>query len=172
MERLKRNPGAWLLMIGGVAIGLSTFLRWFEFTNVSTGSTTELRAFQSVTGQTLLLIGTLILICGFGVAASSAGGRFLWGGLGLLLGGVVLAGAIWGLVDPESFAANAATTQAISKLSLPGAIESASDTATKAFADGTLTVSVQIGLWFGLLSGLVATLGGLLSFRKKRPAEE
>jgi len=171
MDRLKRNPGAWLLMIGGIAIGLSTFLRWFEFTNVSTGTTTELRAFHSVTGQTLLLIGTLILICGFGVAASSAGGRFLWGGLGLLFGALVLAGAIWGLVDPQGFAANAATTQAISKLALPGSIENASDAATKAFDDGTLTVSIQIGLWFGLLSGLIATAGGLLSFRKKRPAE-
>jgi hypothetical protein len=124
-----------------------------------------------VTGQTLLLIGVLILICGFGVAASSAGGRFLWGGLGLLFSALVLAGAIWGLVDPQGFAANAATTQAISRLALPGSIENASDAATKAFDDGTLTVTIQIGLWFGLLAGLIATAGGLLSFRKKRPAE-
>ena len=127
---------------------------WFDFTNTSTGTSTTLRALDAVTGQTILFIGCLVALCALGVAASSAGGRFLWGGLGLLMAGLVLAGAIWALVDPESFSSNMATTQAISKLALPGSIESASDAATKAFDDGTLTVSARIGVWVALIAGL------------------
>ena len=172
MERLKRNPGAWGLAIGGVVIVVSTVMIWFDYTNTSTGTSTTLRALDAVTGQTILFIGCLVALCALGVAASSAGGRFLWGGLGLLMAGVVLVGAIWALVDPESFSSNMATTQAISKLALPGSIESASDAASKAFDDGTLTVAVRIGVWVALAGGLIGVAGGLLSFRKKRPAEE
>jgi hypothetical protein len=172
MDRLKRNPGAWGLMIGGIVIVVSTVLIWFDYTNVSTGNSSTLRALDAVTGQTILFMGCLVALCGLGVAASSAGGRFLWGGLGLLMAGIVLAGAIWALVDPESFSSNMATTQALSKLALPGNIESASDAASKAFDDGTVTVAIRIGVWIGLVGGLIGTAGGILSFRKKRPSVE
>jgi hypothetical protein len=172
MDRIKRSPGAWGLAIGGVVIAVSTLLVWFDYANASAGTSAHLRAFDAVTGQTVMLMGTLVAICGLGVAASSGGGRFLWGGLGLLMAGLVFAGTIWAIVDPESFSSNLATTQALSRLALPGSIESASDAASEAFDDGTITVAVQIGVWIALLGGLVGTLGGILSFRKKRPAEE
>lgn len=170
MERLKRNPGAWGLLIGGAVIAVSTLMNWFQYTNASAGTSADLRLIQSVSGGTVLLIGCLVALCGLGVTASGGGGRFLWGGLGLLMAAVVLAAAIWGLVAPESASSAVATTQALSKLALPGAIESASDAATKAFDEGTISVSVQFGLFVGLLGGLIGTLGGLFSFRKKRPA--
>jgi len=172
MDGLKRNPGVWGLLIGGVIIAGSTLMNWFEYTNASAGGSAELRLIQSVSGGTVLLTGCLIALCGLGVTASGGGGRFLWGGLGLVLAVIVLGVSIWGLVAPESASSVVATTQALTKLSLPGAIDSASDTATKAFDDGTITVSVQIGLIAGLVGAVIATLGGLLSFRKKRPAVE
>ena len=172
MERLKRNPGAWGLLIGGAVIAVSTLMNWFTYTNPSSGASSDLRLIQSVSGGTVLMIGFLVALCGLGVTASGGGGRFLWGGLGLLMAAIVLGIAIWGLVSPESASAVVATTQSLSKLALPGAIESASDTATKALDDGTITASAQIGLFVGLIGGLIGTLGGLFSFRKKRPAVE
>jgi hypothetical protein len=171
MERLKRNPGGWGLVLGG-AIGLvSIFFSWVSVTNTTAHVTEKFPMFRAVTGQTMGFLALLAMIAGLGVMASSGGGRFLWGLLGLLGAGTVLAVSLVAIFSPSTLAAWIATTQSISTLSLSKTQESVNATMTAAFDDGTLTASVAFGAFIGLVGGLLGVAGAILGFRKKAEAE-
>jgi len=141
---------------------------WLKVTN-SAGSETSIRAASTVTGQTILLLGFLALVCGFGVIASHGGGRYWFAGLGLLCALVALAFAVWGLVDAGGLAARMAASQAYQDLALPGSADAVQENVQAGFDSGQLSASIGLGLIIGLIGGLLMLVGALLSFTK-RPA--
>jgi hypothetical protein len=169
MERLKRNPATWGLMIGGAIVVASTFFAWL----VVEGGGREARiiAINMVAGQTILFLGIFAIVCGLLVLISLGKGRYVWATLGLLAAGVAVAAALWGLVDPDGLAARFADVEAISTTitispDLPG------DDVSQLFDEGTLSARAAIGLFIGLCGGVLAVLGALFSYRFTPPIAE
>lgn len=162
---MKRNPGAWGLVLGAVVAAVAMFLTWIEVTN-SAGASEQYRAFETVTGKSLFALAILTVLSGVGVIASQAGGRFVWAFLGLVGGGVLLAASIWAIADPAGFTTFAVESEAVTKLTSGSAVQQSGEAVKAAFADGTLTASAQLGAVVGLVGASLATLGALLSFRR------
>jgi hypothetical protein len=165
MDRLKRNPGAWGLVLGAAVAAVAMFMTWIEVTN-STGASEQYRAFETVTGKSLFGLAILTVLSGVGVIASQAGGRFVWAFLGLVGGGVLLAASIWAIADPAGFTTFAVESEAVTKLTSGSAVQQSGEAVKAAFADGSLTASAQLGAVVGLVGASLATLGALLSFRR------
>lgn len=162
---MKRNPGAWGLVLGAAVAAVAIFLTWIEVTN-SAGASEQYRAFETVTGKSLFGLAILTVLSGVGVIASQAGGRFVWAFLGLVGGGVLLAASIWAIADPAGFTTFAVESEAVTKLTSGSAVQQSGEAVQAAFADGTLTASAQLGAVVGLVGASLATLGALLSFRR------
>jgi hypothetical protein len=174
MERLKRNPATWGLILGGVIVVASTFFAWLAVE--SRGGDERIRALDTVAidtvaGQTILFLGFVAILCGPLVLISLGKGKYVWATLGLLAAGVVAAAALWGLVDADGLAARFADLEAFSTTitispDLPGNVVSQS------FDEGTLSARAAIGLFIGLGGGVLAVLGALLSYRFTPPGAE
>jgi len=72
MDRLKRNPGAWGLVLGAAAAAVAMLLTWIEVTN-SAGASEQYSAIETVAGKSLLGLAILTVLSGVGVIASQAG---------------------------------------------------------------------------------------------------
>jgi hypothetical protein len=174
MERLKRNPATWGLILGGAIVVASTFFAWLAVE--SRGGDERIRALDTVAidtvaGQTILFLGFVAILCGPLVLSSLGKGRYVWATLGLLAAGVVAAAALWGLVDADGLAARFADLEAFSTTitispDLPG------DVVNQPFDEGTLSARAAIGLFIGLGGGVLAVLGALLSYRFTPPVAE
>ncbi len=171
MERLKRNPAAWGLILGGAVVLLSAFLVWLRVQDVASGSQLDVRAVKSTTGQTILFLGILAAICGGGVLGSGGRGKYAWATLGLIACIVVLGLAIYGLVDAAGLATRFATAQAWSELS-SSSITYSADNVKAAFADGSLSASIAFGLLVGLVGSALGALGALLCYRYTPPGAD
>ncbi|MGZ8602814.1 MAG: hypothetical protein ACXWXN_09895 [Actinomycetota bacterium] len=57
MERLKRNPAGWGLILGGAIVVFSTFFVWLVVTH-DDGQEARIRAVEDVTGQTICSSGS------------------------------------------------------------------------------------------------------------------
>jgi hypothetical protein len=169
MERLKRNPGVWGVVLGGLIVLVSTFFPWFKLTNTANGVSTKVTPLNSVSGQTILLIAILAMMCGLGILVAGGKGRIVWALLALLCGVVMLVAAILGLFSPSTLAERFATTAVISKLVLSTSISNATQAITQALNSGAVTASTALGSIVGVVGGALATLGALLSF--KTPAK-
>jgi energy-coupling factor transporter transmembrane protein EcfT len=165
MDRLKRNPGAWGLVLGAAVAAVAMLLTWIEVTN-SAGASEQYRAIETVTGKSLFGLAILTVLSGVGVIASQAGGRFVWASLGLLGGGMLLAASVVAIADPAGFTTFAVKSEAVTKLMSGPAIQQSGESVQAAFADGLLTASAQLGAVVGLVGASLATLGALLSFRR------
>ncbi|HET6715193.1 MAG TPA: hypothetical protein VFI59_15985 [Actinomycetota bacterium] len=170
MERLKRNPAGWGLVLGGAVVSASTLLTWFVVEGG--GGDERIRAIEAVSGQTILFLGVAALICGVLVMISLGGGKYVWATLGLLASGVALAAAIWGVVDTEGLAARFADVEAFSTLITFSADASRGDTVTQAFEDGSVSARPAIGMFVALAGGLLAIAGALLSYRYTPPVAD
>jgi len=171
MERLKRNPAGWGLILGGAIVVFSTFFVWLVVTH-DDGQEARIRAIEDVTGQTILFLGVAAALCGLGVLASGGGGKYVWATFGLLLGVVVVAGAAWGIVDADGLAAQFAEVEAMSTVVSTTPDIPQVEAAEQAFADGTLSARVAFGLFIGLAGGLLAMLGALMSYRFTPPGAD
>jgi hypothetical protein len=169
MEKLKRKPGALGLGLGGLVLLLSTFLAWLKISNAEAGIDERIRAASTFTGQTVMLLGFLAIMCGFGVLASAGGGRIWFALLGLLTGAAALAVALWGLFDPAALAAQMASTTTVQNLSIAQTGDTAKSAMDAAFAAGTLDASIAIGLIVGLVGAVLIVLGALFSFKRPAP---
>ena len=178
MERLKRNPATWGLILGGAIVVASTFFAWLEVENRGgdavgdrLADAVDTVAIDTVAGQTILFAGAVAIMCGLLVTISLGKGKYVWATLGLLASGVVAAAALWGLVDADGLAARFADVEAYSTTitispDLPG------DVVSQSFDEGTLSARAAIGLFIGLGGGVLAVLGALLSYRFTPPVAE
>jgi hypothetical protein len=169
MERLKRNPATWGLILGGAIVVASTFFAWLAVE--SRGGDERIAAIDTVAGQTILFLGFVAILCGPLVLISLGKGKYVWATLGLLAAGVVTVAALWGLVDADGLAARFADLEAFSTTitispDLPG------DVASQPFDEGMLSARAAIGLFIGLGGGVLAVLGALLSYRYTPPVAE
>jgi hypothetical protein len=173
MERLKRNPATWGLILGGAIVVASTFFAWLAVE--SRGGDERILAIDTVAidtvaGQTILFLGVVAIMCGPLVLISLGKWTYVGATLGLLAAGVVAAAALWGLVDADGLAARFADLEAFSTTitigpDLPGDVVSQS-------LEGTLSARAAIGLIIGLGGGVLAVLGALLSYRFTPPGAE
>jgi hypothetical protein len=170
MERLKRNPAGWGLILGGAIVVVSTLFAWLVVEGGGTES--RVRAIEAVTGQTILFLGVLAALCGVLVALSLGGGKYIWATLGLLVSAVVVAAAIWGIVDADGLAARFADADAFSRMVTFTPDSSRGDVVSQAFDQGTLTARAAIGLFIGLAGGVLALLGALFSYRYTTPVAD
>lgn len=171
MDRLKRNPVTWGLMLGGAIVVASTFFAWLEVENRGgdavgdrLADALDTVAIDTVAGQTILFTGAVAIMCGLLVTISLGKGKYVWATLGLLASGVVAATALWGLVDADGLAARFADVEEFSTTitispDLPG------DVVSQSFDEGTLSARAAIGLFIGLGGGVLAVLGAFRSYR-------
>jgi hypothetical protein len=177
MERLKRNPTTWGLMLGGAIVVASTFFAWLEVENRGgdavgdrLADALDTVAIDTVAGQTILFTGAVTIMCGLLVTISLGKGKYVWATLGLLASGVVAATALWGLVDADGLAARFADVEEFSTTitispDLPG------DVVSQSFDEGTPSARAAIGLFIGLGGGVLAVQGAFRSYRFTPPAE-
>jgi hypothetical protein len=170
MERLRRNPAGWGLVLGGAIIAGSTLFAWLVVEGA--GAESRVRAIEAVTGQTILFLGVLALVLGVLVMLSLGGGKYVWATLGLLVSAAVVAAAIWGIVDADGLAARFADAEAFSTMVTFTPDSSRGDVVTEAFDQGTLSARAAIGLFIGLAGGVLALLGALLSYRFTPPVAD
>jgi hypothetical protein len=169
MEKLKRKPGALGLGLGGLVLLLSTFLGWLQISNVGEGIDERIRAASTFTGQTVMLVAFLAIMCGLGVLASAGGGRIWFALLGLVTGAAALGVTLWGLFDPAALASQMAGTTTVQNLSIAQTGDTAKSAMDAAFAAGTLDASVAIGLIVALAASVLIVLGALFSFKRPAP---
>jgi hypothetical protein len=170
MERLKRNPAGWGLVLGGAVIAASTLFAWFV---VEGGDGEErIRAIEAVSGQTILFLGVAASICGALVMISLGRGKYIWATLGLLASAVVVGATIWGIVDTDGLAARFSDVEAFSTLVTVDADASRGDAVGDAFEQGTLTARPALGMFIGLAGALLALAGALLSYRYTPPVAD
>lgn len=170
MERLKRNPAGWGLILGGAIVVGSTLFPWLVVENADRDS--RIRAIESVTGQTIMFLGVAALICGVLVMISLGKGKYVWATLGLLASAVVVGAAIWGIVDVDGLAARFADADSMSRMVTFTPDASKTQVVGDAFEAGTLTARVAIGLFIGLAGGALALLGALFSYRFTPPVAD
>jgi hypothetical protein len=170
MERLKRNPAGWGLVLGGAIVVVSTLFTWPV---VEAGGTeSRVRAIEAVTGQTILFLGVLASLFGVLVTLSLGRGKYVWATLGLIASAVVIAAAIWGIVDADGLAARFADAEAFSTIVTFTSDSSRGDVVSEAFDQGTLSARAAIGLFIGLAGGVLALLGALFSYRFTPPVAD
>lgn len=170
MERLKRNPAGWGLVLGGAVVSASTLFAWFV---VEGGDGEErVRAIEAVSGQTILFLGVAASICGALVMISLGRGKYVWATLGLLASAVALGAAIWGVVDTDGLAARFSDVEAFSTLVTLSADGSRGDAVADAFEQGSLSARPALGMFIGLAGGLLAFAGALLSYRYTPPVAD
>lgn len=167
MERIKRNPAGWGLLLGALVALVGSFFAWVRVTNTQTGSTTRVTIFDAVGPQTLFLIAFVLLLCGAGVLASSGKGRYVWALLGLLSAGVLLVAGLTGIFAPDTLATRFAKSQAFSGSLSATAVPSA-DQVKQAFDAGTLTAKAGLGAILGAIGGALGVIGAVLSFGKRK----
>jgi hypothetical protein len=174
MERLKRNPATWGLILGGAIVVASTFFAWLAVE--SQGGDERIRAIDTVAidtvaGQTILFLGVVAILCGPLVLVSLGKAKYVWATLGLLAAGVVTGAALWGLVDADGLAARVADLEAYSTTITVSSETWSGDVVGQSF-DGTLSARAAIGLIIGLGGGVLAVLGALFSYRFMPPGAE
>jgi hypothetical protein len=167
MERLKRNPAGWGLVLGGAVIAASTLFTWFVVEG--DGGEERIRAIEAVSGQTIMFLGLAALICGVLVLISLGRGKYVWATLGLLASA---GAAIWGVVDVDGLATRFADVEAFSTLITFSADASRGDAVGDAFEQGTITARPALGMFIGLAGGLLAMAGALLSHRYTPPVAD
>jgi hypothetical protein len=170
MERLKRNPAGWGLVLGGAVIAASTLFTWFVVEG--DGGEERIRAIEAVSGQTIMFLGVAALICGVLVMISLGKGKYVWATLGLLASAVVVGAAIWGVVDIDGLATRFADVEAFSTLITFSADASRGDAVGDAFEQGTISARPAIGMFVALAGGLLAMAGALLSYRYTPPVAD
>jgi hypothetical protein len=170
MERLKSNPAAWGLILGGAIVVASTLFAWFEVESRSGDE--RIRAIEAVAGQTITFLGAAALVCGLLVMISLGKGKYVWATIGLFAAGAVVAATLWGLVDTDGLAARFADVEAFSTLVTFTPDSSRGDVVSQAFDEGTLSARAAIGLFIGLGGGVLAVLGALLSYRFTPPVAD
>ena len=170
MERLKRNPAGWGLILGGAIVAVSTLFTWLVVEGGGTES--RVRAIEAVTGQTILFLGVLALVLGVLVTLSLGRGKYVWATLGVLVSTVVVAAAIWGIVDADGLAARFADAEAFSTMVTFSPDSSRGDVVSEAFDQGALSARAAIGLFIGLAGGVLALLGALFSYRFTPPVAD
>ena len=170
MERLKRNPATWGLILGGAIVVASTFFAWLavESRGGERIPAIDTVAIDTVAGQTILFLGIVAVLCGVLVTISLGKGKYVWATLGLLAAGVVAAAALWGLVDVDGLTARVADLEAFST-TITISPDSPGDVVSQSFDEGTLSARPAIGLFIGLGGGVLAVLGALLSYRFTPP---
>jgi hypothetical protein len=166
MERLKRNPATWGLILGGAIVVASTLFAWLVVEG--RGGDERASAIDTVAGQTILFLGAVAIVCGLLVMISLGKGKYVWATLGLLAAGVVAAAALWGLVDADGLAARFADVEAFST-TITISPDSPDDVVSQPFDEGTLSARAAIGLFIGLCGGVLAVLGALLCYRYTPP---
>ena len=174
MERLKRNPATWGLILGGAIVVASTFFEWLAVETRGGDeriSAIDNVAIDTVAGQTILFLGIVAVLCGVLVTISLGKGKYVWATLGLLAAGVAAAAALWGLVDADGLAARFADLEAFST-TIPISPDLPGDVVSQSFDEGTLSARAAIGLFIGLGGGVLAVLGAFLSYRFTPPAAE
>jgi hypothetical protein len=170
MERLKRNPAGWGLILGGAIVAASTLFPWLAVEG-SDGDV-RIRAIEGVTGQTLMFLGVAAVLCGVLVMISLGKGKYVWATLGLLASAVVIGAAVWGLVDVDGLAARFADADAFSRMVTFTPDSPKTEVVGDAFEAGTISARVAIGLFIGLAGGVLALLGALLSYRFTPPVAD
>jgi hypothetical protein len=170
MERLKRNPAGWGLVLGGAIVSASTLFPWFVVDDAD--GDMRIRAIESVTGQTILFLGVATLFCGVLVMISLGKGKYVWATLGLLVSAVVVGAAIWGLVDIDGLAARFADAESFSTMVTFTPDAPKTEVVGDALEAGTLSARVAIGLFVGLAGGALALLGALFSYRFTPPVAD
>jgi hypothetical protein len=136
------------------------------------GTESRVRAIEAVTGQTILFLGVLASLFGVLVTISMGRGKHVWATLGLLVSAVVIAAAIWGIVDADGLAARFADAEAFSTIVTFTPDSSRGDVVSEAFDQGTLSARAAIGLFIGLAGGVLALLGALFSYRFTPPVAD
>ena len=170
MERLKRNPAGWGLVLGGAVVAASTLFAWFVVEGG--GGEERVRAIEAVSGQTIMFLGVAALICGVLVMISLGRGKYVWATLGLLASAVAVGAAIWGIVDTDGLAARFSDVEAFSTLVTVDEDASRGDAVADAFEQGTLSARPALGMFIGLAGGLLALAGALLSYRYTPPVAD
>lgn len=97
-------------------------------------------------GQTVLFLGFAAAVLGALVMISLGGGKYALATLGLIVSAVIVAAAIWGIVD----------TPAVGD----------------AFEQGTISARPAIGMFVALAGGLLALAGALMSYRYTPPVAD
>jgi len=164
-SRLRRNPGAWGVGLGGLVVLVSLFLVWIEVSN-RTGDSERFRAISSFTGQTLFFAVLLALGAGFAVMVASGGWRVFWAIIALALGGLCVAAAGWAIFDPAGFTIRAHEAQLMASLTTAAQVHDESLRLSRGLASGELTASAQLGAYVGLAGGILMAIGAILSFRR------
>jgi hypothetical protein len=165
MERLKRNPAVWGLMLGAAVMMVSTFLAWFKIEQPAKGTSATVRAFNVVSGQTIFLVALLVIIFAVFVLVSSGGGRKAWAAVELLLSLVLLVIGALGIFNTDFVAAQFATTQTMSTMAFTSTMQNANDAVKSGLDSGALTASFGFGLIVFIVGALIAVAGALYSFR-------
>lgn len=170
MERLKRNPAGWGLALGGVLAAASTLFAWFVVEGADGDE--RIRAIEAVSGQTVLFLGFVAAVLGALVMISLGRGKYVWATLGLIVSAVIVATAIWGIVDTDGLAARFADVEAFSTLVTFSADASRGDAVGDAFEQGTISARPAIGMFVALAGGLLALAGALMSYRYTPPVAD
>ncbi len=167
MERLKRNPAAWGMILGGAIAMVGSLFAWVTVTNTQSGSETRVTAFDAVGTQTLFLTAVVLVLFGGAVLMSSGKGRIFWALLGLIAAGVILAAGLMGIFAPETLTIRFVKSQAFAG-SIGGTSVPTTDQVQAAFDAGTLTAKMGLGAIFGVVGGALGVIGSVLSFGKPR----
>jgi len=161
MDRLRSTLGGTLMIVGGIVVSIATVFRWVSVTNTSTHQTVEEAAIKQIFGQSVFLLGIIVLVTGIGVLAASGRGRSVWAVAGLICSLLVLAAALVGVFSPDTLGQIFATRQA--EFQSVSSSSGATETVKQAFDSGLLTASIKFGVWIGLIGGAFGTVGGLIS---------
>ena len=162
MERLRSTLGGALIVIGGVVVSIATVFKWVSITNTSTHQNVEVAAIKQIFGQSVFLLGIVILVTGIGVLAAGGRGRTVWAIAGLICSLLVLAAALIGVFSPNTLGQIFATRDAAFQAGVSTA-SGATQTVKQAFDSGLLTASIKFGVWVGLIGGGLGTVGALIS---------
>jgi hypothetical protein len=162
LDRLRANLGGAGLTLGGIVASIATVFAWVSVTNTATHQTTKEAAIRQAFGQSVFLLGIIILAAGVGVLASAGRGRILWAIVGLICSLLVLAAALVGVFSPAALGQIFATREAAYQ---SGVItrSGATETVKEAFDSGLLTASIKLGAWIGLIGGALGSVCAVIS---------
>lgn len=167
-QRIRTNPGVWVLALGGLAALVAMLLRLVTIEGPN--DSVAIWGLKTTTGTTMILAAILVMLCAGGVALSHGGGRIWWALLGGVMGLVILAFGILCLVDPEEAAARMAYAEAYSVATDSTFSGDVADAYRDAFEAGELTASANFGAILATIGGAVAVVGAAISvFRRARP---
>jgi hypothetical protein len=162
MDRLRSTLGGTLIVVGGIVVSIATVFKWVSITNTSTHQTVEVAAIKQIFGQSVFLLGIVVLVTGVGVLAAGGRARTVWAVIGLICSLVVLAATLIGVFSPNTLGQIFATRDAAFKAGVTSP-SGATETVKQAFDSGLLTASIKFGVWIGLIGGALGTVGALIS---------